>query len=468
MTAGSRAPRALLTATALVALGLWAVTCNEYNPSLLHYSQPNTGPDDASFQADADASDAQAADAVSEPDVADSSDEPVTDATSDPPLDAFDDADAIDALDDVVDEPDAPEDAPAATCDQCPELALAHAPCPPNVPDSESLAEPLVFAVREARMGMSTAPQDEDEWRELGLDLDCLHTQSDGKPLQCRNSSATAVQDGFEGRDNSLANNVGGFIRTMAILGLIEGDPQQAMNDRFNRGAGGLLIRIADYNGEANDPRVVVSILFSTGVVDEDGGKATANWDGQDRWAVDEQSVAYSGEPKYTDDAAYVVDDVVVAHLPDGVPMEFVSDTATIELSINHSVLQLKMSPDHTRVIDGTIAGVWHTITALTALDRYAAQMGICPDFPGYAIARDKFATSSDTRLDLKPAPDLDCNAISMGVGIKAERALFGPIMPAPPDPPSQCTDAGVDAGQEAGAGAHDDSGIATPAVPEL
>ena len=413
------------------ALGAWSATCTEYDASLLVY----TGRQDAAIQ-DATAEDGPGAEADASADVvADTgTDGPVLDAEADVDAEASEDA----------------KETGIVACDPCTDPGLLRPVCPPDMADPPAEVEPMVFAMRTVRAAMTkTASTD---WQNIGLDLDCLNTQATGDPIMCKRtgSDPSVVEDGLLGRDNSFGRNLCGVIRLLELFNLITYDVEQSWNEGLALGKSGMLLELRRYSGEPNDPQVLLALYMSHGTRNaENTADLHANWDGNDLWSRSTTSLTLNDQPAFLDDAAYVTNGTIVAHLPEGVPLVLTSNQAALSMALTKSVVSLTMSPDHTKITNGVLAGAWYTTAALSALDGYAAQSGICQNRPEYAAARNVIATSSDVRADLKSAPTLDCNAMSMGLSFTAERAKLGGVVAPPPPVATPCDDAGVDAGAD-------------------
>ncbi|MBI5533101.1 MAG: hypothetical protein HY898_10315 [Deltaproteobacteria bacterium] len=404
-----------------IALGLAVASlgpsCQEYDSSLLHQSPAKDGGSDTSITPEA------SDDALSE---AEPADEPLPEAgpetSPDVETDGFD----------------------PTWCDKCKVEGLVRPVCPPQVEDPAD-DKPLVFAMRTIRFGMNTKkPKD---WMTIGLDLDCMSTGANGEPASCKRVSGADIkvgQDGELGRDNSFGHNIGGLVNTLELLGLMD-NLEENQNLSFETGASGIVLAIDNYGGGRNDPTVKLSMYLSRGTYDAAGTtEIPAVWDGNDLWSRDTNSVTASDGPKYMDDAAFVTDGVLVAHLPDGLPLIFAGSAASLEMSLNKTVLMLRISDDHKQVTEGVLAGVWNVISALSAITGFAAQSGICPSDPSYGPAIQAVSTAPDIRLDLVPRPDLECNAISIALAFTGEPAKLGALQAANPSPPSAC-DAGTD-----------------------
>jgi|GEM_PF-5368918 len=426
MAAVLRTGYALRVAGAAVgacSLAAWFATCAEYDSSLLAYSHRS----DAATQDTAPPEDVPSLDG---PDADDAPD----DAVAEPPADT------------TVDVTEA--ESGSVPCDpSCTDPTVLRPPCPPDMPDPPTQGEPLVFAVHTVRAGMSKAKM--NDWNSIGIDLDCLWTKQDGTPSMCKSPSAdpSVVQDGDLGRDNSFAHNVGGAIRLMEMFGLLSYDVEEDFNTSIDQGHSSMLFALENFGGGTDDPQVLVSFYTSRGTYDSTGTTPVpALWDGNDLWTIVRDSLTPTNQPKYVDDTAYVTNNRIVGHLPDGVPLRITGGDGVLDLSLTNSVFVLEMSSDHEHIVSGVLAGVWYTPAAMSAIDSYAAQAGVCADQPMYAAARDVLAKASDIRLDLKPAPTLECNAMSIGIAFTCDRAKLGAVIDPPLPSPSKCVDAGTDA----------------------
>lgn len=408
---------AWIIGTATAAL---TVACSVYDASLLKYSTDTDAAADATH------------DVVSEPDAT-----------------AAEDVDP--APPDVVEEALADAEAEAAACDPCAEQGLVRPPCAPTGSDPATELDPIVYAVHTLRVGLS--PKKPDDWRTIGLDMDCLLTGVGGTPSMCvgSGSSAAVLEDGLLGRDNSFGRNVGGMIRLLSQVGALPYDLEEIWNYYFSTGRQGMLFEVRHYSGEADDPRVWLALYASAGTRDPITHAAvTPKWDGTDEWSILQTSLAPGNQPLFVDDSAYVSGNVLVAHMPEGLPLTFTADGSLFEMALARSVLALELSADRQRVTLGTVNGTWYRTQALAAVDAYMAQAGLCSDNPIYVQGKKVIENAADIRADLQAAPQLPCNAVSVGIELSADRATLGQAEAPPPPKPSQCGDAGAaDAGAD-------------------
>ena len=346
--------------------------------------------------------------------------------------------------DSLADQPQEPSD--PRPCDDCKDPALLRAPCRPDMPDPQAPSEALLFAARTVRYGVRLDDTEGTKWRTIGIDLDCLATGKDGTPTQCKLAEDAGIaplvasaEDGEQGRDNSFGSNFGNLMRTAHKMGSAQPDEEVATNERWEQGEGGLLVQLSGLDKGADDPSVQVAILSTGGTVGADGGREAPAWDGEDTWAVTSGSML-NNSPKYFDDHAYVTGNTVVAKLLT-IPLQFGPAGALI-LRVSHATLLLQLNAEHTKIVDGTMAGTWLTSEATAMMD-LLLQQG-CVSATLRETATRFLQASSDVRHDLQPAPGVACDAVSFSFGFTAELAKLGETIDEVPAPP---LDGGCDSG---------------------
>lgn len=371
---------------------------------------------------------------------------PDTSGSSDVSAETAADVEVVDAASETVPPSDATTE--GGSCDpECPTLGLARPPCKPAVADSPSLTEPLLFAVRTMMTGMN--PDHPDDWLDLGLDLDCLFTDEQGQPPSCIPApdagSKQNGKDGHQGRDNSFGSNIGAKVREMTkVLGK---NYEDSLNKGLEVGFRGILLEVGDYNGEADDPNVWVTVLSAGGTVDDGGNYVKPGWMGKDVWTVESSNFqAGSFEPLFKSTQAYVSGRVLVAKMPSGLPLTVSGEAAGLKWTLDQTTVLFKMDPQHTYLTDGVIAGVWPAALAADSIASVLASIGTCPDDPGSKLIEPLIADSLDIRDKAIAQPQLDCQAISVGLGFVGMVARRGPIIdPAPAKPDPCAKDAGTD-----------------------
>lgn len=301
----------------------------------------------------------------------------------------------------------------------------------PVVPDDSAGGE-LVFALRSVDIGI--VPDAGAHAHGLNLDRACTCPG----PETCTAWAGTAPHcDDPGGLDVQTAKFLQQFSANGAEL-------IQARVERFYReGWFGLLIRVADYNGRADDPVVSVTVFESTGTRASPAEKPkTPVLDGTDVWYIDPRSVIGTGPPylgRASDAAAYVSGGVLVANIPViRMPMSgFTSDTDTrvsrFDLRSAFLVATLKTNERGVRVIDqGEFAIRWTTQSFLQTLGNAADQSSdagrpMCLG-SNYPVLKAVVCTYADILAD---PTDTDrthhCTAMSGAVGFAAVEAKLGP-----------------------------------------
>lgn len=323
-------------------------------------------------------------------------------------------------------------------------------PCPHAVPPARPITPPLPqdeddvrFVVALRRIGLGT--EDAGAPPSLGLDLDGLCTCAHGGG-SCRAPGADPCDDPA-GRDNAA----GALFQSLARRGGAAAGffSEAILNQRIERGELGVLLEVRDYNGLADDPRVLVALFPSNGVTtwspEADAG-TPARWDGTDLWTRDPSgllggsTVPGSGDavPKYADDDAYVAGGVLVARLD--FPLALGGPGAgTLTLDLTGAVLMARLEAEGAgyRLEDGQIAGRWATHKLLTGLssfqDPFDATQSLCGENVTYKSLKDVICRSMDVRAD--PGSDRTgeaCDALSIGVGFRAEPSRAGPVRSRP------------------------------------
>jgi hypothetical protein len=359
-------------------------------------------------------------------------------------------------------------------------------PRPTAASDEGDLGE-IWFALRDVVLD-----QRGGRWRDIGLDLDGLCSRQPDPEVECQPPDETASPeiDGAGGIDNSFGHNLFPLIE----LTIPELDQIARMTQR--QGLGAVLLRVRDWNGEANDPRVSVTVSQSVfgsppapdggppEVVMRDGKPFTAkgeplpppNWDGNDYWWVrDDTFVAKDAErPRVHDDTAYVADNQLVMTLPERVDLVFGGKDQGVVVRLTDARVVGRIGEQRQMLKDVIVAGRWSIVDLLDT----AQSIGLCMGTRDYELAMNQIRSIADVRS--RPGSGgqgLKCDAISVGVEFTGFRGQLGGMVDAP-DVPNACAeddgkgsgtptgDAGVpgDAGGPDGGGAVPDGGGAVDA----
>ena len=305
----------------------------------------------------------------------------------------------------------------------------AQFPLPPNVADAGGDIE-FVTAARTVTFAAGAAP--------LGVDLDrectCLGDPP-GPPTCVAPDGAEDACDLEGGRDNAFA----GLAQQLALaIGVTD------LGAQFSQGAEAgewsALLRIQEYNGEANDDVVRVALYPTPGL-----GMALPLWDGTDAWPIVQTSLGQlmtPDDPLYFDAAAYVTDGVLVASLP--------TTVITLQGGLSHLEFRLTGGGLSARIVDrgdgtyaldeGMIAGRWESARVFEALGTFRDETGspLCTDdVLVYSIAKAAICNSRDILAGIG-GPTVPCDAVSFAMGFTSEPALLGAVVP-PPMPTPGC-----------------------------
>ena len=161
------------------------------------------------------------------------------------------------------------------------------------------------------------------------------------------------------------------------------------MSKAASAGDWSILLRISDYGGLPDDPKVRVEIFVTTGAALSGGGDPS--WDGSDAWRVDAESLADGtslDDPSYFDDNAYVSDGVLVANLPN-LPLRIAGGAGALHMRLRGALLLGKLREGATawELRDALIVGRWSLGEVFATVGSYRSDAGepLCMDAPTYA-----------------------------------------------------------------------------------
>jgi hypothetical protein len=321
-------------------------------------------------------------------------------------------------------------------------------PAPPASSDQGSDME-LLVAMRELDLGESRL----SDGPLVGFDLDALCTCA-GEGASCnRPSWADAVVcDGPEGRDNAAAQ----LFQAASVFA-----PQLASSSftaQIGSGRFSLLFRVRNYNGQPNDEQVTVAFFASPG---RDKNtcmpQGQPNWDGSDSWPIASTSLepptgqggaggggcgapGYDFEtPRFVDAEAYVSDGVLVA-APDELLFYFTTGNSIAEVHLTAPQLSARIAQGGSgfTLEEGVIAGRWPVEELRLSFVALAnGGQRLCTDDAFYGNIRTAVCDHADIASELS-GPTTPCDAVSFGIGFRAEPALLGPVWE-PPMPMSTC-----------------------------
>lgn len=323
----------------------------------------------------------------------------------------------------------------------CPPLAT-----PPARPSQEDDGDnEVVFALRNI-----TLNQDGERWKTIGYDLDGLCSGTPDGPIECDpiSSSATSTQDGEHGVDNAF----GRTITPLLLVAYPTLEDEARMYESY--GLGAIILRIRDWNGDAEDSHVHATLSQSVygtpalsdggtpmpelpdgGPSYEDGGEPPfPQWNGDDYWWLREDSF-YDGDPErpvIVDSNAYVSGRTLVMRIPDGREINFAGDTRGINFRLSDARLTADISTDGATVPRAVLVGRWAYDDVLSAVQH----AGVCPGNPLYTTLSNLLRTAVDVRaVPGSGGPGVECDAVSVGIAFDGVSAHLGGVAPAYPLP---------------------------------
>lgn len=311
-----------------------------------------------------------------------------------------------------------PDVAPDAAPDTCP---VRRPPARPTTTDTASVPVRW-YAMRRLRLGVGGT------WREIGYDHDGRCTTADSAPeeIVCAPPPGyTPADDGPDGIDNAFGQSF------VPLLVDIDRELPAELDLELENGEHGLLVRVAEWNGEANDPVVDVGLVdsprgFAAGVDPLGPDPITPPaWDTTDEWWAGDRSFVSSdlNVPLARDTTAYVADGVLVARPRDGTEVNL-SGNLTITLRINRAILTGRLSG--TQLQGVILAGRVALDDIVDALPR----LGYCPGTSTHNFIANSMARAADLALDDDAPPLLRCDAVSVGVGFDGVSARVTEIVP--------------------------------------
>jgi hypothetical protein len=342
----------------------------------------------------------------------------------------------------------------------------------------------VFFAVRSMALGSldRNGEKIEGAWKDLGFDLDGLCTNSDtcdhtDEQFSC-NPKAAMSADGNYCRDNTF-----GLLEQQTVSVNDLGKTFGLSNDTFNcalcRGDYNFVFRLTGWNGQDNDDNVRVDIYPSPGLEtqtatwqcdlnDTSGAwKANGCWTQADKFTI--QTGTYEGSitgkplpnALLNDPTAYVRDGYVVAELPENTLFWFPGKSAAwaypLKLQKGLVVGKLTKVGEVYHLEDGTIAGRARN----TDLIQGFKDLGLCEENSLWPVLTTQLGLNSDVLWNGTNAEEVNCDAVSVGIGFEAEQADYsltprdGVGLPGCP----VVTDGGTEGGTDAASDAASDAG---------
>ncbi len=286
----------------------------------------------------------------------------------------------------------------------------------------------------------------------VGVDLDGICT-CEGTPLgldSCHPFQDSGSQCDEEGGiDDSLGSLVKEFSGSTNFF------DQGYINQNLSLGIFGALFRVRNYNGQANDTQVELSIFTSNGMqgAGTDAGPSIPQWTGNDVWTLDPKAllggtlgdagpvplVAY-------DLNAYVSNYTLVGNISD-MPLAIGAATGegliTIDLTGGLVVAKLTPFGNTFQVSQGIVAGRWETRKLLTALqvlqDPFDFDASLCGQDSIYQLLKGRICGIQDIASNvLDDGKNAPCNALSLAFSFTSVPAKYGNVF-APDASPGGC-----------------------------
>ena len=298
------------------------------------------------------------------------------------------------------------------------------APDLPPTPSPGSWDDTTKITVTAALSQIMFGATDGGPYYGFNLDKTCT---CQGQPESCLGSDASHCDD--EGGIDNYARHAFEQINAFAIsLGYDGGViTEQKFNTALTSGLSGAVIEVSNYNGQAEDGKVTVTIYGSQGYTGYPDAAPKLN--GTDQWVIDPASAAGQF---YVDDA-YVTNFTLVAT---GLNFPIIVGSAltqpvTIQLDDGVIRAQLTMNGTTLTSINGTLGGRWDPAKFLPSLqsvpDPFFAGQHLCGDASlTYAFLKKEICASTDITRAASADGTGACNSVSMGLGFVAVPAIKG------------------------------------------
>lgn len=277
-----------------------------------------------------------------------------------------------------------------------------------------------------------------------GFDLDNVCTCPG--PDSCNTFPDSGTQcDDEGGVDNSLGALVKEFSGASNFF------DEAYINNGIATGVFGALFRVRNYNGQANDTAVELSIYVSNGTVGAgtDAGPTIPKFDGTDVWTIDPTSLlgGQLGDagpvPLVAYDLnAYVTDYTLVGNISD-MPLGIgaADGEGLITMDLSGALVVAKLTPTgNTFKATGFVAGRWESKKLLTAMqvlhDPFDFDASLCGTDAIYLLLKGRICNLQDISGNvLDDGKNAPCDALSIGFGFTSTPATYGTVFAPTPQP---------------------------------
>jgi len=316
---------------------------------------------------------------------------------------------------------------------------------PPPPPDGGApTTNVLTFAIQTIFLGEADrngGGPSNTAWKSYGYDLDGLVTTSSSTNVCTlyQGSPKTNQVDGTDGIDNSWGSTILPILQSAASLPT----PSQSESVEIDSGAFTLQIQVT---GLSDDPQQNALGLSMQVFVSGAYGNGAPAFDTSTNWPVlstsvkDGQTIASGSTIQFP--TSYVSNGTVVSGGGQNpIVLDLGFSGIQIPITIHDAIITFD-HVDHADAMNGTIAGVIDTQEFITTFRQAAGEIStsLCGSaFDGIAEQIDQ---AQDILNDGTNAPNVACNAISIGIGFNA-KLVANPttVAQAPQPPPNPCGD---------------------------
>lgn len=180
------------------------------------------------------------------------------------------------------------------------------------------------------------------------------------------------------------------------------------------RGEFAFLVRVRDYDGDGDDPRVSVDVLGTAYGVPAGGMRGDElAWDGTDTFFPATGSFRPSGEAVILDPAGYVADGLLVAHIPPRADFRFAGPDRAFVVQLTDATLTGRLEGE--RLEGAVIAGRWGIADFLAQLP----EIGLCDTSPFRGVVENGVRNAADVLAnpESRPGALVPCDAVSFAIG---------------------------------------------------
>lgn len=314
-------------------------------------------------------------------------------------------------------------------------------PARPNVEDGPNIPN-LTFALDDIRFDTGNEPASLPT--PYGIDLDNRCTCPEPPSCTPRSDAAAEACDFDGGRDNVTGQLL---YNLLTVTTRSDGGTLFVVREQLRKGYFTAVLQVQGWNGQADDPHVIVGLVISSGAQDDaDGERILPKFDGNDVWKADPVSLA-GGENLVGNDCrtatcvalsldpnAYVVNNTLVSRI-DNAQIRIRTESGPLVINFIGSTTTAKISKVGASYrLEGQLAGRWPTdllLSGLAGVRDPVTDKSVCP--PGNTVTYDLVKRAVCTSADLAVDPSRDrtsapCNALSAAIAFSAIPAFLGKV----------------------------------------